>query len=141
MIVDANILLYAVDRSSPHHPAAAAWLTGALNGTRRVGLPWQSIGAFLRISTHPRITTHPLSGSDAWRCVERWLDAGPTWIPPVTERTAALLGEVVTTTGATGNLIPDAQLAAMALEHGLQVVTADTDFERFPDLAWRNPLT
>ena len=61
MIVDANILLYAADQSSPHHERSARWLSEALNGDRRVGLPWASLGAFLRIATHPRVTTRPLS--------------------------------------------------------------------------------
>lgn len=140
MLVDANILLYAVDRSSGLHKPASAWLTEVLNGRRRVGLPWQSIGAFLRIVTHPRVTTNPLTGGQAWSFVEAWLDADPSWIPPATERTAAVYGELAGAVGMTGNLVPDAMLAALALEHGLTVMSADTDFGRFPGLAWDNPL-
>lgn len=65
MLVDANLLLYAVDRTSDHHEVAPAWLTSVLNGTTRVGIPWQTIGAFLRIVTHPRVTTQPLTGAAA----------------------------------------------------------------------------
>ncbi len=79
-------------------------------------------------------------GADAWRFVEAWLEADPTWIPPATERTAAVYGELAGTQQPTGNLVPDAMLAALALEHGLTVMSADTDFGRFPDLAWENPL-
>ena len=140
MLVDANLLLYAVDRSSAQHKAASAWLTQVLNGRRRVGLPWQSIGAFLRIVTHPRVATNPLTGAQAWSYVDDWLDADPSWIPPATERTAAVYGELAVAHGITGNLVPDAMLAALALEHGLTVMTADTDFGRFPGLAWENPL-
>lgn len=140
MLVDANILLYAVDEESREHEAAAAWLTSVLNGDRRVGLPWQSLGAFLRIITHPRVTRQPLSGPEAWSFVEDWLAAAPAWVPPATERTAAVLGRLQREVQITANLVPDAQLAALALEHGLTVMTADTDFARFPSVAWENPL-
>ncbi len=140
MLVDANLLLYAVDAASPQHSAASAWLTSVLNGERRVGLPWQTLGAFLRISTHPRVVADPLSSEEAWGYIEAWLAADPAWVPPATERTAAVLGRLVRRVGATGNLVPDAQLAALAIEHGLVVHTADTDFERFPEVRWTNPL-
>lgn len=140
MLLDANLLLYAADESSPHHERAAAWLTEVLNGDRRVAIPWQSIGAFLRISTHPRITSEPLSGPEAWLFVSNWLSADPAWIPPATERTAAVLERLIQAHGVTGNLITDAQLAALALEHGLAVYSADSDFARFPEVEWVNPL-
>lgn len=141
MLVDANILLYAVDRSSPFNERASQWLVDALNGTRRIGLPWQSLGAFLRIATHPRVTADPLTPVQAWGFVQAWLDAEPTWIPPTTERTAAILGELVREVPASGNLIPDAQLAAIAIEHGLAIVTTDTDFARFPTVRTHDPIT
>jgi toxin-antitoxin system PIN domain toxin len=140
VLLDANLLLYATDADSPHNEAAAAWLTAVLNGDRRVGLPWQTIGAFLRVVTHPRVTTHPLSSATAWSFVQSWLDAEPAWIPPATERTARVLARLVHNTPATGNLVTDASLAALAIEHGLVVMTADTDFGRFPEVAWHNPL-
>jgi hypothetical protein len=141
VLVDANLLLYAVDRSSDRHEAAASWLTAVLNGSTRVGIPWQTIGAFLRIVTHPRVTTRPLSGPEAWSLVEAWLAADPSWIPPASERTAAVYGELVRTVPVTGNLVPDAMLAALAIEHGLTVMTADTDFARFSGVRWENPLS
>ncbi len=140
MLVDANLLLYAVDSGSPFNDRAAAWLEGVLNGERRVGLPWQTVGAFLRISTHPRVATNPLSSRDAWGFVADWLAADPVWIPPASERTAAVLGRLVVDLDITGNLVADAQLAALAIEHGLVVCSADTDFARFPGLRWENPL-
>lgn len=140
MLVDANLLLYAVDRSTAQHAAASEWLTGVLNGRRRVGIPWQSIGAFLRIITHPRVTTRPLGGAEAWSFVQDWLDADPSWVPPATQRTAAVYAELTAGRPVTGNLVPDAQLAALAIEHGLTVMTADTDFGRFPEVRSINPL-
>lgn len=140
MLVDANLLLYAVDEDSPFNESASEWLTGVLNGDRRVGIPWQSIGAFVRIISHPRVTSSPLNAEAAWGHVSRWLDSDPTWIPPATERTASVFGRLLASSSATGNLIPDAQLAALSIEHGLQVMTVDTDFARFPGVSFVNPL-
>ncbi len=140
MIVDANLLLYAVDELSPHHERAAGWLTGALNGDQRVGLPWQTLGAFLRLATHPRITATPLSADAAQGFVDRWLAAGPAWIPSATEATARIYAGLARRHGITGNLVPDAQLAAIAIEHGVHVASADADFARWPEVTWVNPV-
>lgn len=131
-LVDANVLLYAADSTSRDHAACRDWLVSALNGSARVGLPAQSIGAFLRISTHPRVMDRPLTADEAWSIASAWLDAPAAWVPEVTDRTLAVLGELVVTHAVTGNLVTDAQLAAQAIEHGLAVVTLDTDFARFP---------
>lgn len=140
MIVDANLLLYAVDADSPHHVPASEWLVEALNGDRRVGLPWQSLGAFLRIATHPRIAANPLTPGEAQGHVDAWLAAGPVWVPPATESTARIYAQLARAHLVTGNLVPDAQLAALALEYGVEVVSADSDFARFPEVSWLNPL-
>lgn len=140
MIVDANLLLYAVDENCAQNAAAAAWLQQTLDGDRRVGLPWQTIGAFLRIVTHPRVTANPLTAGDAWRYVEDWLAVPVVWIPPATETTARVYARLGAQVEITGNLVPDAQLAALALEHGVEIASADTDFMRFPGLRWTNPL-
>lgn len=140
MIVDANLLLYAVDEASAHNPAAAGWLQETLDGDSRVGLPWQTIGAFLRIVTHPRVSENPLSGTEAWSHVADWLAVPVVWIPPATESTARVYAALCEQTAVTGNLVPDAQLAALAIEHGVEVVSADTDFLRFPGLRYTNPL-
>ena len=140
MLIDANLLLYATDARSPDHAAASAWLTDQLNGDRRVGLPWQSLGAFLRIATHPRAYDRPLTAADAWRQVEDWLACEVTWTPGPGSRYAGILGGLVAAHDVRGNLVPDAQLAALAVEHGLTVCSADGDFARFGNVAWRNPL-
>lgn len=140
MIVDANILLYAVDSSSPQHDRARAWLEEALNGHGRVGLPWPSLTAFLRISTHPRISAEPLSRPDAWGFVEDWLAAGPAWIPVPTDRHAEVLGRLLADGDLRGNLVADAHLAALAIEHGVGVCSADSDFARFTGLDWFDPV-
>jgi toxin-antitoxin system PIN domain toxin len=141
MLLDANILLYASDAGSPQHQPAAALLTSLMNGTRRVGLPWQTIGAFVRISTNPRAYVSPATGPEAWSWVEGWLARDVAWIPPATEATARVYGQLCSQLSVTGNLVPDAMLAALAIEHGLELWSTDTDFARFPGLRWRNPLT
>ncbi len=140
MLLDANVLIFAVDEASAHHDASHAWLEAALNGDERLALPWQTIGAFVRITTHPRLSARPLTAEAAWGFVRDWLDAASTWVPPATERTAAILGELLVETRVTGNLVTDAQLAAIAIEHGIAVVSADTDFVRFKRVRWINPL-
>lgn len=140
MLVDANLRLCAVEEVSPHHSTASDWLTAALNGSRRVALPWQSIGAFVRISTHPRIAASPLTGPEAWSFVDEWLSSPVAWLPPASARSATILGELVDRHGLTGNAIPDAQLAAMAVAHGLTACSADSDFARFTEVRWVNPL-
>ncbi len=140
MLVDANLLLFAVDERSRWHRAAAEWMEETLNGSRRVGLPWQSLGAFLRISTNPRAAEIPLSPDDAWRHVEGWLAAPAAWIPEVTTAHADVLGQLIRSYQLRANMISDAQLAALAIEHGLTVCSADTDFARFAEIRWQNPL-
>jgi toxin-antitoxin system PIN domain toxin len=140
MLADANLLLFAVDESSRFHPAAATWLTDALNGTRRVALPWPVLNAFLRISTHPRAFAHPLSPDEAWRYVDEWLACETVWIPNPTDRHVDILRTLVRPYQLRANLVSDAHLAALAVEHGLTVYSADTDFARFAEIRWVNPL-
>jgi toxin-antitoxin system PIN domain toxin len=139
MLVDANLLLFATDDTSPFHARAREWLTERLNGPSRVGLPWQSLTAFLRISTHPRAFGSPLSPAEAWGQVLAWLAREVTWIPAPGGRYVEILGDLITRHHLRGALVTDAQLAALALEHGLTVCSADTDFARFSEVRWENP--
>lgn len=140
MLVDVNILLYAVNEAASEHERAAAWLDAALNGNRRLGLPWESLTAFVRLSTNARAVTLPLQPGDAWSLVEAWLAAPAAWVPLPTDRHAAVLGDLVRRYRAAGKLVPDAHLAALAIEHGAEVISTDTDFARFTEIRWRNPL-
>ncbi len=140
MLVDANVLLFAQDSSSPHHPACRDWLTDALNGPVRIGLPWPSLLGFLRIRTNPRIYARPLDSRTAWQQVIEWLDAPAAWVPSPTERHPDVLGELLERHRSSANAVPDAHLAALAMEHGVGVCSADTDFARFDGLRWVNPL-
>lgn len=139
MIVDANVLLYAEDVSSPHHDAACRWLTDALNGPVRIGLPWPSLLAFARIRTHPRVYARPLTPSEAWQRVTEWLAAPAAWVPQPTERHAEVLADLISRHRLAGTMLADAHLAALAIEHGVGVCSADADFARFEGLARVDP--
>jgi uncharacterized protein len=140
MLLDANLLLYAVHERAERHEAAARWLTEQLNGSRRVGLPWQTLAAFLRIATHPRAFERPLAPATAWQRVRDWLAAAVAWIPEPGPEYDRILGALITTYEVGGNVIPDATLAALAIEHGVPLYSTDTDFARFRELRWENPI-
>jgi len=130
-IVDANVLLYAVNRQSIEHEAAHRWLTGALSGNEVVGLPWVSLLAFIRLTTSRRIFASPLPPADAMTVVESWLaHPAAVTVEPTSRHTWVLRG-LLEQAGTAGNLTTDAHIAALAIEHGATVVTFDRDFERF----------
>lgn len=140
MLIDANLLLFAVYETGPHHARARDWLDDQLNGERRIGIPWLSLGAFMRIITNPRIYERSLIPSEAWAHVEDWLANDLVWTPTPTAHHAKILGDLVKHHHPRGNLVTDAQIAALAIEHGLEVCSADTDFARFTEIRWHNPL-
>lgn len=139
-LVDANLLVYAHVRDFAQHQRAREWLDQQLNGTVRVGLPWPSLLAYLRIVTNPRIFARPERMADGWAQVSAWLGQDNVWVPEPTDRHARILGELLLGAGVQGNLVPDADLAALALEHGLTLCSTDGDFGRFTGLRWQNPL-
>jgi hypothetical protein len=140
MLIDANLLVFAVHEESPFHVKARDWLNDQLNGQQRIGIPWQSLGAFLRIITNQRIIERALDPGVAWQRIADWLAEDLVWTPDPTPRHAQVLGDLVKRHQPRGNLITDAQLAALAIEHGLEVCSADTDFARFTEIRWCNPL-
>jgi hypothetical protein len=141
ILIDANLLVYAHVRSFPQHAGAREWLDRELSGAAPVGLPWPSLLAFLRIVTNPRIFERPEPMSAAWHQVGAWLATDVAWIPQPTDRHAEVLGTLLESAGVHANLVPDAHLAALAIEHGLRLCSADGDFARFPELRWLNPLS
>lgn len=140
MLVDANILLYSADEESPFHIAAQDWMVEALNGPRRVGIPWMSLWAFLRIATNPRALARPLSPADAWLYVQGWLDAPATWVPSPGAGHREILKTLLVQHDLRAGLITDAVLAAICIEYGLTMISADSDFARFPQISWVNPV-
>jgi toxin-antitoxin system PIN domain toxin len=141
ILVDANLLVYAHVSSFPQHEQARGWFDKQLNGNASVGLPLHSLLVFLRIVTNPRVFQKAEPMVEAWRQVEAWLDCEVTWIPEPTERHRAVLASLLAAAGMQANLVPDAHLAALAIEHGLQLCSTDGDFARFADLRWQNPLS
>lgn len=140
ILVDVNILVYASNAEADQHSKSRAWLDGQLSDAMPVGLPWASLLGFLRIVTNARTFRTPLTMTSAWQQVTDWLSAETAWTPNPTERHAAVLANLLASPGVHGNLVPDAHLAALAIEHGLTLCSTDGDFARFPGLSWRNPL-
>ncbi len=139
ILIDANILVYATVEQMPQHAKARDWLSQALSGRTRVGLPWQSLLAYVRIVSNPRVFSKPIPISVAWNQVKTWLEQPPAWAPAPTERHQETLGTMVQSIS-TSNHVPDAELASLAIQHGLELITADRGFARFPGLRCRNPL-
>jgi len=140
ILVDANLLIYARMAGMPQHERARRWLDGRLGETPRVGLPWSSLLAFVRLTTNPRIFERPQATSGAWTQVCEWLEQPPVWIPAPTASHHEILGRLLRQIGERPNLVMDAHLAALALEHGLVLCSVDRDFDRFDGLRWSNPL-
>jgi uncharacterized protein len=140
ILLDANLLLYITIKNYPQHPAAAIWFEQQVDASVRIGMPWPSLLAFLRIGTNPRVYESPLSINTAWAQIEAWLTLHNTWIPQPTDQHQCVLSRLLSETQATANLIPDVHLAALAIEHDLEVCTTDADFARFSGCKWRNPL-
>lgn len=140
ILVDANILVYAHVASYPQHAIARPWLDEKLNGLAQVGLAWISLLAFARVVTNRRLFAEPKTVSLAWTQIQDWLQNENVWSPEPTSRHSDILGRLMGLPGMSGDLIYDAHLAALALEHGLELISADGDFARFPDLRWHNPL-
>lgn len=140
ILVDANILLYAEDELSARNESARTWWDDALSGTSPVCLCWTVINAFIRIGTNPRVYQTPLSLNDAIQRVQGWMDQPCVRIVCPTSRHWDVLRRLLHDGQATANLVTDAHLAALAVEHGCELISTDADFSRFPQLRWRNPL-
>jgi uncharacterized protein len=139
VVVDANVLLYAVDSESAHHDRSRSWLDASLAGAEAVGLAWVALLAFIRVGTNASIFPAPLTVAEAAGQVETWLAAPAAVATHPTARHAALLRGLLGQTGTAGNLTTDAHLAALAIEHGADVVSWDRDFGRFPGVRHRLP--
>ena len=141
ILPDVNLLIYAYDAGSPLHAAAAAWWQKCLTGDEPVGLAPVVLFGFVRISTHPRVFTSPLTPAEAAEAVRSWLEQPVALLlEPSADHVERVL-RLLTDIGTAGNLVTDAQLAALALEHDAVLHTTDADFLRFPGLRWVNPLT
>lgn len=138
-VVDANVLLYAVNSEAPRHAEANRWLDGALSGSETVGFAWIVLLAFVRLSTKSSIFPSPLSADAAFDRVDAWLAQPQAVVIEPSPRHGTIVRGLLASAGAAGNLVTDAHLAALALEHRGEVVTYDTDFGRFDGVRWSQP--
>ena len=140
IILDANLLLYAYDSESPHHAKARAWVERAFSGGSPIGLPWQTVTAFLRIVTNTRLSGKRFTSEEAAQIVDQWLAQPNVRLLSAGDQHWSLLREILLDGQARGPLVSDADLAALAIEFGGILHTTDRDFARFSDLRWTNPI-
>lgn len=139
-LLDLNLLIYAVDTSSPQHALARPWFEERLSGVETVALPWHTLLGFVRLATRPAVLVNPLPVDVALDYVDEWLAQPCTTTVHPTEQHAARIRDLLQAVGTAGNRTSDAPLAALAIEHGATLCSADDDFGRFPGLRWYNPL-
>lgn len=140
MLLDANLLLYAVNRDLPQHKKARVWLEKTLSGEQIVGVPWVVILAFLRLATNPRVFEHPLAIESATEYIDEWLAQPVVSAVVPGSNHWQILRNLLAGCGTGGNLTTDAHIAALAIEHGYAVYSTDHDFKRFAGVTHINPL-
>ena len=140
ILIDANLLLYAANRAAPEHGHARTWLDRRLSGSAAVGLPWMALLGFVRLASNPAVVRHAVAPAAAMAQVQEWLACPPAWIPQPGPDHAQILARLLASPLMTSRLVPDAHLAALAIEHGLTLCSADGDFVKFAGLRWENPL-
>jgi toxin-antitoxin system PIN domain toxin len=137
---DVNLLLYAIDETSPRHAGARDWLEETLSGTESVGFAWAVLLGLVRISTNPVAFEQPLGADEALDYVDGWLAQTVAEVVHPTPKHAVVLRELLEPLGTAGNLTSDGHLAALAIEHGAELCSCDVDFSRFEGVRWRDPL-
>lgn len=140
IVVDANLLIYSYDTESPHHKKSRAWVEKIFSDIEPVGLPWQTVSAFLRVITNRRLPGSRLTVEQAIEIVEAWLEQPNIRIIVAGDDHWSVLKRMIMEGRATGPLVSDAELVALTVEYGAVLYTADRDFARFPGLRWKNPL-
>ena len=140
ILIDANILIYAVNQDAPLHSAAQRWLERAIGHGEPLGLAWNVILAFLRLTTRAGLFRNPMPVETAFDLVDAWLSEPSVTIVEPGPQHGRVLRDLLLTAGTAGNLTSDAHLAALAIEHGAELCSSDSDFARFGGLRWRNPL-
>jgi len=140
ILLDVNILIYASDPISRQQASALSWLEALFGSSGRIGFPWPTIWAFLRITTDRRMSTRPRTMASAIERVREWIQQPEVEIVQPGSRHFEILQRIVLECEVTGPLMSDAVLAALAIEHGATLASTDRDFSRFPSLKWVNPL-
>lgn len=139
-LVDANVLLYTVNTDALRHDEARAWIDDALSGNATVAFSWIALLAFVRLSTKVGLFPSPLSVDQAMDRVDAWLEAPPAVVVEPTVDHARIVRDLLRTVGVGGNLVNDAHLAALAIEHRGTIVSYDHDFSRFTAVTWEHPV-
>jgi toxin-antitoxin system PIN domain toxin len=141
IVVDANLLIYSYDLDSAHHKKSLSWLEELLSGVEAVGLPWQSVSAFLRVITNRRLSGMRVTLEQAVQVVDEWLQQPNVQLLVPADQHWSVLRQMILEGRASGPLVSDAEIAAITIEHGAVLHTTDRDFARFPGLRWKNPLS
>jgi toxin-antitoxin system PIN domain toxin len=139
-LLDVNLLVYATNAAAPGHARARTWFEETMSGAETVALPWHTLVGFVRLTTRRVIMDPPLEIDQALNYVEDWLQQPCATTVHPTYRHSAVLRDLLRAVGTAGNRVPDAHLAALAIEHGATLYSADEDFGRFPGLTWFDPL-
>jgi toxin-antitoxin system PIN domain toxin len=140
IVLDANLLIYSYNAGSSHHAGARAWLEKTLSSIEGVGLPWQAVSAFLRVMTNPKLPAERFDLEQAARIVDLWLERPNVQVLTPGVGYWPLFRRMVIEGRAAGPRVSDAEIAALTMEYGGVLHTADRDFARFPGLRWKNPL-
>lgn len=140
ILPDTNLLVYAYNRDAPQHDVAHSWLEERLSGVEPIAFTWATLGGFLRLCTSRWVMASPVSIQQAISATDEWLAQPSVRIIRPGEMHWAILRRMLLAVNLGGNLVTDAHLAALAIEHDCELCSADTDFARFPGLRWRNPL-
>ena len=140
-ILDVNLLLYAYNTDAPQQSAVARWLAELLESGETIALPWVTVWAFIRICTNPRIWKNPRSVKEVFAIVDKWLAQPDVVLLQPGPRHREILEQLIEKHNATGPLVTDAVLAALAIENGALLASTDQNFSRFQGLHWLNPLS
>ena len=140
ILIDANLLIYAVNEQAPLHRKAKAWMETTLSGPETVGLSWTVLLAFIRLTTRAGVFKSPLTVDSSLDVIDSWLNQPAVVTIEPTAQHFRILRDLIAPVGTGGNLTSDAHLAALAVEHGAILCSTDADFARFPRVRWRNPL-
>jgi len=140
ILIDTNLLLYATIEDFAEHDRTRAWLTAQFENVPKVGLPWHSVLGYVRLASNRSAFKRGRPVSEAWQIARRWLALDNVWIPQPTERHGRLINELIESSQVTSRSVMDIHLAALAIEHGLTLCSADNGFARYRNLRWLNPL-
>ncbi len=140
ILIDTNLLLYAIIEDYPQHKRTRHWLDEQFAGSGRVGLPWHSLLGCIRLASNRKIYAGGPSADEVWQVVRKWLALDNVWVPLPTERHAELIDGFFSTSNVRSDDVMDIHLAALAIEHGLTLCSADNGFSRYRNLRWLNPL-